>query len=61
MPDVHVEKVFVDAEESAEFASKHGIKSVPTVLMFKDGELVQSIVGLQTPAEYKRQADELLG
>lgn len=59
MPGVHVQKI--DVEENTDFATKHGIKSVPTILIFRDGELVQSIVGLKSAVEYKKVADTVLG
>ena len=42
---VKVCKMDVDAQR--EIAGKYGIMSIPTVMLFKDGELVESIIGLR--------------
>ena len=43
--DVKVGKVNVDEEE--ELAAKFGIMSIPTILAFKDGKLVNQPIGVQ--------------
>lgn len=43
-PEVKVAKVDVDA--NGELAEKFGIMSIPTLLVFKNGKLVKSAVGL---------------
>ena len=43
--DVKVGKVNVDEEE--ELAAKFGIMSIPTILAFKDGKLVNQTIGVQ--------------
>ena len=42
--DIRVGKVNVD--ENPELAEKFGIMSIPTLLVFKEGKLVKSAVGL---------------
>lgn len=37
-----------DVGESPSFASKYGIMSVPTIIIFKKGSPVETIVGLQS-------------
>ncbi|MBR2068064.1 MAG: thioredoxin [Solobacterium sp.] len=44
-PDIKVGKVNVDDEP--ELAAKFGIMSIPSLLVFKDGQLVNQTVGLQ--------------
>lgn len=44
-PDVKVGKVNVDEEE--ELAAQFGIMSIPTILAFKDGKLVNQSIGVQ--------------
>ena len=36
----------VNVDENPELAEKFGIMSIPTLLVFKDGKLVKSAVGL---------------
>jgi thioredoxin 1 len=43
-PDVLVGKV--DVDEHPEIAGRYGIQSIPTVLLFRNGELVERSVGL---------------
>ena len=58
MPDVHMEKI--DVDHNTDFAAKYGIKSVPTVLLFRDGTFMQHIMGLRSAAEYKEVTDKVL-
>ena len=39
---------FVDIDDSPELAKNHNIKSIPTLLILKDGVETQRIVGLST-------------
>jgi thioredoxin 1 len=42
-----VEIVKVNVDENGEIAGKFGIMSIPTLLVFKDGEKVDTIIGFQ--------------
>ncbi len=46
---IKVGKVNIDDE--AELASKYNIMSIPTVILFKDGQAVKSSVGVKTKAQ----------
>ena len=46
---VHVIKVNVD--ESRDIAVEHGVRSIPTMIVFKDGEVVANKVGAATKSE----------
>ena len=37
----------INIDENPAAASKFGVRSIPTLLLFKDGKLVQQFVGLQ--------------
>jgi len=37
----------MNVDEEREFPAKYGIMSIPTVMLFKDGELVETMIGLQ--------------
>ncbi|MBM7096526.1 MULTISPECIES: thioredoxin [Alteribacter] len=39
--------VKLDVDENQETASKYGVMSIPTLLVFKDGEVVDQVVGFQ--------------
>ena len=44
----------LDIDQNPETAAAHGIRSIPTVLVFRDGHLVDRITGLQPRARYER-------
>ena len=46
-PEIEVLKVDVDEEPA--LAAKFGVMSIPTLLLYKDGQLVEQIVGLTKP------------
>lgn len=45
-PDVFVGEVNID--EQTELADEYGISSIPTLLVFRNGEIVNAAVGLKT-------------
>jgi len=47
--DAAVLKVDVDAHQA--LAGEHGVRSIPTLLVFADGEQVERLVGLQQEAQ----------
>lgn len=55
---VVVGKVDVDANQ--EFASKYGVRNIPTVLLFKDGEVVGRQVGVAPKSTYAKALDSIL-
>ena len=50
--------VKVDLEQNRENASKYHIKSIPAVLYFKDGELVDTLVGKATYETFAQTLDK---
>lgn len=40
--------VKVDIDQSPENAKQYGIRSIPAILVFRDGELVENLFGLQS-------------
>jgi thioredoxin 1 len=47
----------VDVDENQEFAAKYGVRNIPTVLLFKNGELVKRQVGVAQKDTYKELID----
>ena len=50
----------VDVDQNPKTASRYGIMSIPTLLLFKKGEPVSHIVGLRPKAELKQSLDAAL-
>ena len=46
---VNIYKVNVD--ENTELAQEHGVQSIPTILVYKDGSLSETVVGLKSKDE----------
>ncbi|MRG88383.1 thioredoxin [Salinibacillus xinjiangensis] len=42
-----VKIIKLDVDENQETAQKYGVMSIPTLLLFKDGEVVDQVVGFQ--------------
>jgi thioredoxin 1 len=51
----------VNVDNEAELASQFGIRSIPTLLLFKDGELVDKLVGLNQKHVLKEKILTLAG
>ncbi|WP_347862625.1 thioredoxin [Salimicrobium sp. PL1-032A] len=51
-----VKIVKLNVDENQETASKFGVMSIPTLLLFKDGEVVDQVVGFQP----KEQLEEVI-
>ena len=50
----------VDVDNNQEFAAKYGVRNIPTVLVFKDGEVVGRQVGVAAKKPYTDALDSLL-
>lgn len=46
----------IDIDNAEEVASKYGIMSIPTLLLFEDGKLKETIIGLRS----KKEIEELI-
>ncbi len=54
-------KVFrVNADENPEFLARMGVFSLPTVLFYKEGNLVDKVVGARTKADFVKIIEEFL-
>ena len=47
----------VDVDANQEFAAKYGVRNIPTVLVFKSGEVVEKQVGVAPKATYAQKID----
>jgi len=50
----------VNTDEQQELAAKYGIRSIPTILFFKDGEMVDQMVGASGKDVYAEKINTLL-
>lgn len=48
--------VKLNVDEARELAQKYGIRGIPTMMMFKNGEVVSTLVGNQPKAEILKLA-----
>ena len=49
-----------DVEECEDLAVNFGIRNIPTILFFKDGQVVDKLVGAQPKAKLQEKFDALL-
>ena len=56
---VQISKVNVDNE--GELAAQFGIQSIPTLLVFKDGQLVDRLMGVQMKPKLEEVLNPLVG
>ena len=49
-----------DVEENEEVAAEFGIRNIPTILFFKNGQVVDKIVGAQPKAKLEEKFQALL-
>jgi len=55
---LQVAKLDVDVNQRT--SMRFNVRSIPTLLFFKDGKLVDSVVGLAQPAELTKRIERLL-
>ena len=55
-----VDFVKVDIEESRDIAERFGIMSIPTVIIFKNGEVAKQMAGFQPKQMFAQNIDEVL-
>ncbi len=53
--------VKVNTDENADLASKYNIRGIPTLMFFKEGTMVEQVVGAVPKAQLKSKIDALLG
>ena len=50
----------LDVDTNQEFAAKYGVRNIPTVLVFKDGEIVDRKVGVSPKTAYAEALESLM-
>jgi thioredoxin 1 len=58
--DGKVKFVKLNTDDNIETASKYGIRSIPTIMVFKGGEAVDQVVGFRPKSELKKSLDKAL-
>jgi len=58
--DGRVKIVKLNVDDSPDTASKFGIRSIPTLLLFKDGKVFEQTVGAQSKENLKQLVDKSL-
>ena len=53
--------VKVNTDEEQDIAVKYGIRSIPTIIFFKDGEVADTMVGAASKDAFTAKINELLG
>jgi thioredoxin 1 len=50
----------INVDNSPKIASQYGVMSIPTLMLFKDGQPVANIIGFRPKGELKKSLDEAL-
>lgn len=51
----------LDIDSAADVTSRYGVQSIPTVIIFKNGQPVEKFVGVKHAREYKAAIDRFQG
>ena len=49
-----------DVEDNEELAAEFSIRNIPTVLFFKNGEVVDKLIGAQSKAKFEEKFEAML-
>ena len=50
----------INVDENPGLAQKYGVRSIPTILFFKDGEIKDQVVGALPKDQFKARLDKLV-
>jgi len=50
----------LNVDENKATAAKYGVRSIPTIILFKNGEIVQQFVGIKSKATYAKAIEAML-
>ena len=51
----------IDTDANREVSVKYGISAIPTIIVFKDGEMVKKFVGMTAKQEFADELEKLAG
>lgn len=51
----------INVDENKSLASQYGIRSIPTLLFFKDGKEIKRVVGAQSKPQLQKMIDQIVG
>jgi thioredoxin 1 len=58
--DGQVKFVKLNTDDNVATASKYGIRSIPTIMVFKGGEAVDQVIGFRPKSELKKSLEKAL-
>ena len=50
----------LNVDENGHMSQHYGVMSIPSLLIFKDGQVVKTMVGAQSKDNFKREIDSVL-
>ncbi|TMB99477.1 MAG: thioredoxin [Chloroflexi bacterium] len=50
----------MNTDDNMETAAKYGIRSIPTLIVFKDGQLVDQVIGFRPKSDLKKSLEKAL-
>lgn len=50
----------LNTDDNIETASKYGIRSIPTIMVFRNGEAVDQVIGFRPKGDLKKSLDKAL-
>lgn len=50
----------LNVDQNSQTASKYGIMSIPSILIFKNGQAVKTLIGAQSKENYKKEVEAIL-
>lgn len=50
----------LNVDENSQTAGKYGVMSIPTILIFKNGQVIKTMIGAQGKENYKKEIDGVL-
>ena len=50
----------VNIDEDQNLATEYGVRAIPTLLVFKDGQVVEQIVGMRSKRDLKSSLDKVI-